>query len=226
MNKKKNFKVYTLLILNFLYNSVAFSQNPTISFKPISKAEFENTKLDNYNANYVSKLDSTDIKKGLKAIEPYYTENEKELALSELTTPRYLTNFFAFYPNLEIYCYLIYDNHFAKACFINEKKQLLTPNYRFFGTFGAMSKDGKWFGFKREGSDNIIDIESIKITQNGVKGIMKLTFPAFDVYENRQGKTEIFWAKENTIFMLVETKNVTINNSKTNQKYYMLSFTY
>lgn len=207
--------------------SMIFSQsNPSFSFQSISKEEFNKAKNDNFNAKYISIIDSSEINIELEAIEPYYNKDEQVLAELELTTPRSLTHFNAYYPELKISSYLIYDNHYAKACFLNQKNKLLTPNYRFLGTFGAMSKDGKWIGFKREGSDNIIDIEIIKITQNRVNGIMKLTFPALDIYEDREGNTEVFWAKENTIFMLVEVKNFTKSYSKTNPKYYSLTFYY
>lgn len=222
-----NFQYYILSIAFTLSYSLMFSQNnPSFCLKSISKAEFDEAKTENFNATDISKIDSTKIEFGLKAIQPYYNEEERIHAVAEQTTPRTSTHFNAYYPKLKIYSYLIYDNHYAKACFVNQENELLTPNYRFLGTFGVMSKDGKWFGFKREGSDNIIDIEIIKITQKRVKGIMKLTLPALDVYENREGKTEIFWAKKNTIFMLVETNNYSKAYSKTNPKYYSLTFDY
>lgn len=115
------------------------------TFTPITEVEFRNGLKNSYNAPFETKIaDTTQIEKGLAAIDKTYNDSEKELAEHELCkSPRCLTSFKAYYPTLDFYLFHVLDYHYAKAIFVFASTNEMASGYRRFrGDYGVMSKDG------------------------------------------------------------------------------------
>ncbi|MCB9022410.1 MAG: hypothetical protein H6548_09840, partial [Chitinophagales bacterium] len=90
---------------------------------------------------------------------------------------------------------------------------------RFYGTFGAMSKNGFWVGLKREGSDNYLQAEICKVSDTGTSSILQFKFSLTDI--NEAENEPIFWVNENSFYLAVIDSN---NSEKKDQQFYEISF--
>ena len=234
MNHKKSIKSTFLRILILV--AILFSYTDLQSIKaqgdrvfftvdPISETEFRKALEDNYNAQFVTEIgDLKKLEKAFLSIEKTYNESEKELAESELcNTPRCLTSFKAYYPNLDLYLFYIDDYHYEKACFVFASTNVLASGYqRFRGSYGVMSKDGLWVGLERQDCDNFLQIEISKSSKAGVWSLFKFDSVGIDINDDEE--TPIFWADINTIY--IATHDYDKQNDKYLSKYYAIKFQY
>jgi hypothetical protein len=227
MNLKQNYRlIKTLLILFIISSSVLKGQEvgKYFTFSQISETDFRNALNDNFNATPVQINDSVRIENALQKIDKTYNQSEIDLARSELyASPRSLTNFESYYPNLDILVFFIQDYHFENAVFIKENKDFLdTRLERFNGSYGVMSKNGLWVGLERNDCDNYLQIEICEITKRGTWSIINFDFKTIDI--NPDEKEPIFWVNANTIyFATIEYSNTAKNGQK---KFYEIKFDY
>jgi len=214
--------VIVTIIISFIFQEIKAQEKVrNFSFTPISESQFRKYSKENYNALYLSQIeDSSKLEKSFKSIERTYSEDEKELAQSELcNSPRGITTFKAYYPNLNLYLFNILDYHYDKACFIYENTNTMASgNQRFRGSYGVMSKDGLWVGLERDDCDNYLQIEVCKISELGVWQILKFDFTYIDI--NTKEENSIFWATKNMIYI------ATCEYDKDIYSYYAIEFEY
>jgi hypothetical protein len=193
------------------------------TYAPITEVEFRNAFRNNYNAPFVTKIaDTTQIEKGLAAIDKTYNDIERELAENELCkSPKCLTSFKAYYPTLDFCLFHILNYHYAKAIFVFASTNEMASGYsRFRGDYGVMSKDGLWVGLERQDADNYLQIEICKSSKRGIWSLLKFDFTAVDI--NEKEKIPMFWAKKNTIYIAV--KEYDHPNHKDLSQYYAIQF--
>jgi hypothetical protein len=195
------------------------------TFTPITEVEFRNALKNTYNAPFVTEIgDTTKLEKPFESIEKTYSDDEKELAKSELcNSPRCLTSFKAYYPTLDLYLFYVLDYHFSKASFVFASTNEMASGYRRFrGEFGTMSKDGLWVGMERGDCDNYLQIEICKTSKRGVWSLFTFDFTDIDI--NEEETTAIFWADENVLY--IATQEYDQQNNKDLHKYYAIRFEY
>ncbi|HQU76735.1 MAG TPA: hypothetical protein PK742_08845 [Chitinophagales bacterium] len=221
-------KIYKVLILVatalLVFGSeIANAQEPgySFNFRQISESEFRATQRNNYNATTVATLDSIDLEKAFELIDDTYQQDELILAERELCkSPRCLTAFHGLYPNLGILAFFIQDLHYEKVIFLPASLDDSYSSFdRFYGTFGAMSKNGFWVGLKREGSDNYLQAEICKVSDTGTSSILQFKFSLTDI--NEAENEPIFWVNENSFYLAVIDSN---NSEKKDQQFYEISF--
>ena len=217
-------KQLSLLILTIILSLGLKAQDKNCFFKleAISEKEYESAFQNNYNASFVAKInDSTKIEKAFNAIAKTYNEDEKELSEGELTTPRELTEFKAYYPTLKTYLFYIQDYHYEKACFVSSLTNKVLSPYRFRGSYGVMSKDGIWVGLERGDCDNYFQMQICKVTNENAISIIKFDYLYLDIYYEE--KPSMFWAKKNTIYISTIGYD---KQEKPVQNYYSIEFEY
>ena len=221
---------YLLMIFPFIfcftYNSVGadtVENKKSFTFTQISESEFKKALKNNYNASFVTEVDTTKLAKAFDAIAKTYNEEEKELAESELlNSPRDLTSFEAYYPMLDLYLFYIQDYHYQNACFVfASTNELASGFHRFSGSYGVMSKDGLWVGLERGDCDNFLQIEICESSKYGVWSIFKFDFKYIDIDEEKE--TVMFWANKNTIYIATREYD---KNVKPLHQYYAIKFEY
>jgi len=172
------------------------------NFNPITKSEFERAYQNQTNAEFVESIkDSTKLKMAFNQIDSTYNSDEVFLAEQELIEPNQLTTFKLYYPKQDIMLFYIQDYHYEKACFI-----ISNPIYayaRFFGSYGVMSKDGYWIGFKRDNCDNYLQLQICKITNEAIYPLHKFDFVSVDLNTNNsEGEIpNVFWANGNKVYL-------------------------
>ena len=223
------FRIVIVFAILFICIDIQFAKaqenNRLFTFKPISEYEFRNALKDNYNALFVTEVaDSSKLKKAFESVDKTYNENEKELAESELcSSPRCLTSFKAYYPELDLYLFYILDYHYEKASFVFASTNEMASGFnRFRGSYGVMSKDGLWVGLERNDCDNFIQLEICKSSQRGVWSLFTFDFTDIDI--NEQEKTSMFWADKNTIY--IASREYDQQNDKVSLNFYAIKFEY
>lgn len=222
--KQQNMKNLLLLIFAIIVSLGLQSQESNVSFKleSISEKEYKKAFQNNYNAPFVQKInDVTKLEQAYNAIAKTYTNEEKELAENELTTPKKLTEFKGYYPDIKTYLFYIQDYHYEKACFVSSLTNQVISPYRFRGSFGVMSKDGIWVGLERNDCDNYLQIEICKITNEYAISIIKFDYLYLDISEEET--PQMFWAKKNTIYISTIGYN---KQEKPIKNYYSIAFEY
>ena len=195
------------------------------NFNPISKTEFEEAYVNQFNAEFTTILeDSSKLKRAFKLLDSTYNDEEKELAKDELINPRDLTTFRGYYPEQDAMLFFIQDYHYEKACFILPQANEMFANARFYGSYGVMSKDGIWIGFKRNNCDNFLQMELCKVTKSAIIPLYFFDFKKIDIngYEEENEIPTIFWARKNTVYISAYKYE---DMEKVNQ-YYSLEFGY
>ena len=198
--------------------------NRSFNFNQISETQFKTAFEKNFNAIPVQSIDSIRLEKALQLIAKTYTQQEIDLGKNELCeSPRCLTSFYGYYPNLDILVFHIQDNHFENAVFLKDNKNFQTKRInRFNGSLGVMSKSGLWVGLERRGSDNYLQIEICQITERGTLSIIEFNFKTVDINHNE--KEPIFWVNENTFYLAtIEYSNIEKEEQK---KFYEIIFEY
>ena len=222
------FIVFILFLLTNLQYVKGQTNEKHFSFKPISEAEYINAYKTNYDAQLVTSVLDAKLDDAFKAIEKTYDANENQLASDELCdSPRCLTSFEAFYPNLNLYLFHILDYHYEKAVFVFSDTNEMASNYaRFRGSYGAMSKDGLWVGLQRDGSDNCLQMEICKSYEHGIWSLFKFDFAGTDINFDYQVKNipVIYWANKNTIY--ISAQEYDQENKRELLKYYSIRFEY
>jgi hypothetical protein len=138
-------------------------------------------------------------------------------------SPRCLTKFNGYYPNLDILVFLIQDYHFENAVFIKENKDFIDTNLeRFNGSYGVMSKKGLWVGLARNDCDNYLQIEISEVTERGAWSIINFDFKNIDI--NTSEKEPIIWINDRTIYLATIELNNTSDNGQKN--FYEIIFDY
>ena len=226
-------KICIILIFcgSFLFNGCTNHpdkpSNPggwTITRKAVSQAEFRSALNQNINAPFVTTItDSVQIERALMTIDNFYTEREKELAKLELCkSPRCLTTFKAYYPDLDLLLFYIADNHFVKAAFVKAStSEMAQEEERFNGDFGVLSKNGYWVGLKREDSDNYLKLELCRLVDGRFRSYVSAEYTDIDISEKET--QPIFWADDNTIF--IATREVGKSMPTDDAVYYVIRFT-
>jgi hypothetical protein len=219
--------------LNFILTVICFSTFLTVNgqevsrsfnFNQISETEFRAAFEKNFNAIPVQKIDSSKVESAQQLIDKTYTQQEIDLAVNELCeSPRCLTSFYGYYPNLDILVFQIQDYHFENAVFLKDNENF--PNRwinRFNGSYGVMSKNGFWVGLERQDSDNYLQVEICQITDRGAWTILEFDFKTIDI--NGDEKEPIFWVNTNTIYLAsIEYDNTKKEGQK---KFYEIKFDY
>jgi len=224
--QKYNFSMI-LVVAFLLCNMIVKGQNngKTFTFNQISETDFRKAFNNNVNAIPVQINDSAKIEKALKKIDKIYNQQEIDLANNELCkSPRCLTEFKGYYPNLGTLVFFIQNYHYENAVFLKDDEDILSIPLvgRFNGSYGIMSKTGLWVGLEREDCDNYLQIEICKITKNGAWSIIKFDFKSIDI--NEEEKHPIFWVNENTIYLA--TIEYTNAENRVQVKYYEIKFSY
>ena len=151
------------------------------------------------------------------------TLNDRELEMAKENlcfSPKCLSYFEAYYPELDLYSFNILDLHYVKVCFVSAKtNEVISNNNKFRGEFGVMSKDGLWVGLERQDCDNFLQID---ICEPSCR-IFSFDFVSLDI--NDEEKTPIFWVDKNTIYIAVKEDDK-INGKKNSKYYYALKFNY
>lgn len=202
------------------------ANNRFFCFTPISESEFQTAFKSNHNAPFVTEIDDSLKQEAFNAIAKTYNEWEKELAGYELVTPRELTSFEAFYPDLDLCLFKILDLHYEKACFVfASTNKMASGDRRFYGSYGVMSKDGLWAGLARGDCDNYIQLEICKSWEDWVIPLFKFDFTGIDIDKPDCGQNipELFWADKNTLY--VSASDYEMNGVRRNQ-YYSIKFGY
>lgn len=198
--------------------------NRSFNFNQISETQFKTAFEKNFNAIPIQTIDSSRLERAQQLIDKTYTQQEKDLAESELCeSPRCLTSFYGYYPNLDILVFQIQDYHFENAVFLKDNENF--PNKwlnRFNGSYGVMSKIGLWVGLEREDSDNYLQIEICQISERGTWSIIEFDFKTIDI--NGEEKEPIFWVDENTIYLA--TLEYSTTDNEVQKRYYEIKFDY
>ena len=228
MALKQKYRIITTLLIFFYLVSSSLVKGQErgmfLTFNQISETDFRKAFNDNFNATPVQIYDSIRLENALQKIDKTYNQYEIDLASNELCkSPRCLTKFKGYYPNLDIIVFLIQDYHFENAVFIKENKEFLDPWLeRINGSYGIMSKKGLWVGLERNDSDNYLQIEICEITNRGTWSIINFDFKKIDI--NPEEKEPIFWVNENTIYIATIEFSKTENNGQKN--FYQIKFDY
>ena len=196
----------------------------SFNFNQISETKFKTAFEKNFNAIPHKTIDSSRLEKAQQLIDKTYTQQEIELAANELCkSPRCLTNFHGYYPNLDILVFLIQDYHFENAVFLKDNEGFPKKWInRFNGSYGVMSKNGMWVGLERQDADNYLQIEICQITERGTWSIVEFDFKTVDINHNE--KEPIFWVNENTFYLAtIEYSNIEKEEQK---KFYEIIFEY
>jgi hypothetical protein len=214
--------ILTIIFVSTFLTINAQNTNASFTFKQISETEFKTKFKKNFNATPIQTVDPSILENALQIIDRSYTQQEIELAANELCkSPRCLTKFHGYYPNLDILIFLIQDYHFENAVFIKNNKNFPKKCInRFNGTYGVMSKSGFWFGLERQDNDNYLQVEICQITEKGAWSIIKFDFKEIDINNNE--KEPIFWVDKNTIYIAT----IEFNNTKEEEKFYEIKFNY
>jgi hypothetical protein len=225
MTVKQNYRFITTLFILFLISSLLVKGQESgkfFSFNQISEMDYRKAINDNFNAIPVQLNDSVRLENALQEIDKTYSQHEIDLAGSELCkSPRCLTSFERYYPNLDILVFFIQDYHFENAVFLKGDKDFLdTRLERINGSFGVMSKKGLWVGLERNDCDNYLQIEICEITKRGTWSIIRFDFKTIDINEDE--KEPIFWVNENTIYLATIEFSNTANSGL--KKYYEIKF--
>jgi hypothetical protein len=222
-------KRLSFLILTLIFSLGLQSQQKNVSFrlKPITEKEYKKAYNNNYNAPFQTKIsDNAKLELAFNSIAETYTEEEKELADRELTTPEKLTEFKAYYPKLQTYLFFIQNYHYENACFVSTLTNNLLSINRFRGSFGVMSKDGFWVGLERGDCDNYLQIELCEITNKYAISIINFDVKFLDINEDNDKIPSIFWAKKNTIYLSTIRYHNEEISSKPIYEYYSIEFEY
>ena len=204
INKFLNHLSKILVMTLFVSCQNLQSQNSIeyFNFNPITKSKFKKAYKNQTNAEFVESIkDSIKLKMAFSQIDSTYNSDEIFLAEQELIKPNQLTTFKLYYPKQEIFLFYIQDYHYEKACFV-----ISNPIYsyaRFYGSYGVMSKDGYWIGFKRDNCDNYLQLQICKITNEAIFPIHKFDFVRVDL-NTEEIKNEIpnvFWANGNKVYL-------------------------
>jgi len=198
--------------------------NRSFNFNQISETQFKTAFEKNFNAIPVQTIDSSRLERTQQLLDKTYTQQEIELAENELCeSPRCLTSFYGYYPNLEILVFQIQDYHFENAVFLKDNENFSNKWLnRFNGSYGVMSKSGLWAGLEREDCDNYLQIEICQITERGTWTIIEFDFKTIDI--NGEEKEPIFWVDENTIY--IATIEFNAINKEGQKKFYEIKFDY
>jgi len=223
---KQKYQLITTLIIFLISFSFVNGQErgKQFTFNQISETVFRKAFNDNFNAISVQINDTVRLENALQEIRKTYNQHEIDLASRELCeSPRCLTTFKGYYPNLDIIVFFIQDYHFENAVFIKENKDFSdTRLERFNGSYGVMSKKGLWVGLERNDCDNYLQIEICEITNRGTWSIINFDFKTIDI--NSDEKEPIFWVNENIIyFATIEFSNTANIGQK---KFYEIKFNY
>lgn len=198
--------------------------NRSFSFNPISETAFRKALSKNFNASSEKTIDSLKLKTSLEKIAETYQQHEIEFAKRELCeSPRCLTSFYGYYPDLNILVFLIQGYHFENAVFLKENDNFIdTRLHRFNGSFGVMSKSGFWVGLERQGSDSYLQIEICQITDRGTRTIAEFDFKTINI--NTDEKEPIIWVANNIIY--IATKEYNDTESEGQKTFYEIKFDY
>lgn len=224
---KLKYKLRTALVLILLISTLLAKEQEKgklFTFKQISEKKFKKEMNDNFNAKSVQLTDSVRLENALQKIDKTYSQDEIDLAHRELCeSPRCLTSFKGYFPDLDILVFYIQDLHFEHAVFIKENNNFpYTRIPRYYGSYGVMSKNGRWVGLKRRDCDNYLQIEICAIIGRETSTIVNFNFATIDI--NTDEKVPIFWVNENTIYLATIEYN---NTSKSRQNsYYEIKFDY
>jgi len=194
----------------------------SFNFNQIDESEFRAAFEKNFNAIPVKTIDSLKIEMAQQLIDKTYTQQEIDLSKNELcVSPRCLTSFYGYYPNLDILVFLIQDNHFENAVFLKDNEGFPKKRInRFNGSYGVMSKNGIWVGLERQDADSYLQIEICQITERGTWAITEFNFNTVDINQNE--KEPIFWVNENTIYLAtIEYSNL---ENEGQNKFYEIKF--
>jgi len=196
----------------------------SFSFKPINEEVFRKGLSDNFNAQSVKTIDTLELKKMMELIDKSYDQHEIDLAERELCeSPKCLTSFYGYYPDLNIVVFFIQDDHFENAVFIKDTESFIdTRLNRFNGSFGVMSKSGLWVGLESQGSDNYLQIEICQITDRGTWTITGFDLKTINI--NPDEKEPIFWVNDNTIYLATIEYNDSENEGQ--KTFYEIKFDY
>ena len=227
MTSKHKYHFYPILTVLFILTLTTASGqvgSRSFNFNQISETEYRNALHNNFNAIPLRTIDSSRQEKALQLIDKTYSQHEIDLAKSELyESPRCLTSFYGYYPDLDILVFLIQDTHFENAIFLKDSEGF--PNKwidRFNGSYGVMSKSGLWIGLERQDCDNYLQIEICEITNRGTWTILRFDFKTIDI--NADEKEPILWVNESTIYLATIEYN---NMEKMGQKkFYEIKFEY
>jgi uncharacterized protein YifN (PemK superfamily) len=219
-NKIKVDLVMILLKLITISELTAQINSALFVIKPISKEEYQNGYKNNYNAEISEINDTSLIEKAFEAISKTYNEDEIEFANREIITTREITSFESYYPLLNIYLFYIQDYHYEKACFVSALTNQVLSSHRYRGSFGVMSKDGRWIGLERGDCDNYLQLEICEITNEYATSIYKFDYKNLDIYFDYKSKIPpMFWAKKNTVYISTRAHG---KDDKSNIEYYAL----
>jgi hypothetical protein len=216
--------ILTVIFLSFFVTVNGQKVSRSFNFNQISETKFKTAFEKNFNAIFYKTIDSSRLEKAQQLIDKTYTQQEIELAANDLCkSPRCLTNFYGYYPNLDILVFLIQDYHFENAVFLKDNED--SPKKwisRFNGSCGVMSKNGMWVGLERQDTDNYLQIEICQITEKGSWSIVEFEFKTLDINHNE--KEPIFWGNENTIYLaIIEYSDMEKEKQK---KFYEIIFEY
>ena len=215
-------------VFAFIILSNAQENKRFFTFKSISEVDFKTAYNNNYNAKFVTEIeDSTKLEKAFESIAKTYSRWEKEFAESELcSSPRCLTSFEAYYPNLNLYLFYILNYHYENACFVFANTNEMASGYqRYRASYGVMSKDGLWVGLERQDCDSFLQLEICKTSKRGVWTILRFDLTDIDINEYERGKNipVMFWANKNTIYISAIEYD---GNNKQVSNFYSITFDY